>query len=64
MILVAFKGRPDTRFFGEPTAGYTTGVAAYPLPDGAVMYISNGLAVDRDGNTYAQSIQPDEIIRT
>lgn len=62
MVAIAFKGRPGTRSFGEATAGYTTGVEGFALDDGAILWISVGVSVDRTGERYAGSLQPDEVM--
>lgn len=57
---MAFEGRPNTRFFGEPSAGYLTINQMYPLPDGAQLVVSEGWATDRLHRDYRQRIVPDE----
>ena len=61
-ILVAFLGRPDTRTFGEPTFGAPTAPAWQEMPDGAHMSVTQYLDQDRLGNTYQDSIQPDQYM--
>jgi carboxyl-terminal processing protease len=61
---MAFRGRPDSRSFGEPTAGVPTGNAAYPLPDRAELYLTEGIGVDRTDATYQTRIQPDRPVAT
>jgi carboxyl-terminal processing protease len=61
-IVVAFKGRPGTRFFGEPTAGLTTGNRSHIFGDGAVLSVASTYYADRTGQIYNGSIRPDEII--
>ncbi len=57
---MSFEGRPHTRFFGEPTAGYLTINGHYNLPDGAFMAVSIGWSTDRLHRTYRETIEPDE----
>jgi C-terminal processing protease CtpA/Prc/uncharacterized protein GlcG (DUF336 family) len=61
-IVVAFKGRPDTRFFGEATNGIPTSNIGFPLSDGAVLNLTVGFMADRTGQTYDAPIEPDEAI--
>jgi carboxyl-terminal processing protease len=61
-IVVAFKGRPGTRFFGEPTAGLTTGNRSHILDDGAILAVAATYYADRTGQVYNGSIRPHEII--
>lgn len=57
---MAFEGRPHTRFFGEPTAGYLTANGHFNLPDGAFLAVSVGWSVDRLHRSYHDTITPDE----
>jgi hypothetical protein len=61
-IAVAFRGRPDTRSFGQATWGVSTANAAFPLPDGAVIFLTVATMVDRDGTVYGEELVPDEIV--
>lgn len=58
-IVVAFQGRPNTRSFGQPTAGVPTANLTHKLSDGAVIALTVALDSDRTGKTYDSSIQPD-----
>jgi len=49
---LAFKGRPNTIFVGENTAGFTTGNVSWPLPYGTIMALTTGYDSDRNGNYY------------
>jgi C-terminal processing protease CtpA/Prc len=60
MIVIAFKGREATRFFGEATAGLTTANTARPLSDGAVLAVTSAYVEDRTGRRYNGPIPPDE----
>jgi carboxyl-terminal processing protease len=62
-VVVAFRGRPNTRSFGEPTAGFATAIQTFELKDGSQLGISVAVYVDRDGNLYGlQPIPPDETL--
>jgi carboxyl-terminal processing protease len=63
-VTMAFRGRPAARSFGEPTAGVPTGNGQYLLPDGAGLYLTAGIGVDRDGRTYETRIRPDQPVVT
>ena len=56
---MSFEGRPRTRFFGAPTAGYVTANAPVFLSDGAVIAMTGGWGLDRTGKKYVESIKPD-----
>ena len=58
---LAFKGRADTRFVGEKTAGYTTGNVSWALPFNTTMALTTGYDSDRNG-IYYDYIMPDVVI--
>jgi C-terminal processing protease CtpA/Prc len=57
-LAVAFMGRPNTRSFGEPTAGFATVNRGSRLPDGANMVVTTGYYADRTGRAYGATLQP------
>jgi hypothetical protein len=61
-VVIAFHGRPDTRFFGEPTAGRSTANRGFPLRDGALLVVTVATMLDRDGREYAGRIEPDVLV--
>lgn len=61
-VAVAFRGRPDTRFFGQPTRGKPTGNYPHYLSDGAVLILTEAKDADRTGRIYDGPIPPDEEI--
>jgi len=58
-LAVSFRGRPNTRSFGKPTAGLSTYNDAFRLRDGATLYITTAVLADRIGRPYGSSLQPD-----
>ena len=61
-IAVAFRGRPNTRAFGTETCGVPSANSAYNLADGATLYLTDALDVDRTGVAYSAPLPPDEVI--
>ncbi len=59
-VAIAFKGRPNTRFFGQATAGLTTAPEPYSLNDGAIIFLSDSYMGDRNGRAYTVDVAPDE----
>ena len=57
---MSFEGRPDTRFFGSPSAGYVTANQPALLSDGAVIVMTSGWGIDRRGKRYTDRIDPDD----
>ncbi len=49
---IAFRGRPNTKFFGEHSCGLSTANETVPLPDGAKLMLTVSLEADRKGNIY------------
>lgn len=60
--VIAFRGRPDTRFFGEPTCGLSTANRSFILDDGAILVLTVSTMADRTRRVYGDSVFPDEII--
>jgi hypothetical protein len=46
-VAVSFKGRPDTRFFGQPTCGHHHIQVPFRLSDGAVLHLVASQLADR-----------------
>jgi len=61
-IAIAFKGRPSTQFYGQPTAGVSTGNAGIRLADGASLFLTVALGADRTGHIYEGAVVPDTLI--
>jgi carboxyl-terminal processing protease len=61
-VTVAFRGRPRTRSFGQPTGGLSTSNSGFPLPDGATLLLTTAVFADRNGHHYGAAIEPDEIV--
>lgn len=62
IVAVAFKGRNNTRFFGEESAGYTTGNGYDQLSDDLILVISQSVFVDRNKKVYHEKVGVDEHI--
>jgi carboxyl-terminal processing protease len=60
---IAFRGRPNTRFFGEHTQGVSTANEVFSLSDGASIWLTIGVDADRSGKQYIEGFDPDEAIR-
>ena len=58
-LVMSFKGRENTYFLGNETAGYITAVGGFPINNAAYIYLSTGYGVDRLGNVYKEAIRPD-----
>ncbi len=61
-VVVAFRGRPGARSFGEPTGGLATANTPYSLKDGAFINLTTMYMTDRMRNRYSYSIAPDVAI--
>ena len=58
-VTIAFRGRPHTRSFGAPTAGVSTGNAQFKLEDGALIFLTTSVMIDRNGKEYGEAVRPD-----
>jgi C-terminal processing protease CtpA/Prc len=63
-IVMAFRGRSGARSFGEPTAGVPTGNNQHRLSDGAELYLTGAIGVDRTGHGYRTRVRPDQPVAT
>ncbi len=62
IVALAFKGKEQVAFYGEPTAGYTTANATYTLSDNSMLVLSVCQEADRTGKICEGRIMPDETI--
>jgi len=58
---ISFRGRLNTRFFGKPSYGLTTGNEGFPLSDGAMIILTVAVELDRTSQEYGGSITPDVV---
>ncbi len=58
---ISFKGRNNTRFFGEKTAGYTTANQSFHVCDLDV-FMATGAEADRNNVVYYDLVLPDQEI--
>ncbi|MFJ3588032.1 S41 family peptidase [Streptomyces sp. NPDC090231] len=58
-VTIAFRGRPDTRTFGEATKGVPTANVSYELSDGALVILTVAREADRTGRLYHGPLEPD-----
>jgi C-terminal processing protease CtpA/Prc len=63
-IVIAFKGRNKTRYFGMATGGLPTANTPFKLSDGAVLNLTVAVDADRTGKTYDTKIPPDTEVKT
>ena len=61
-VVMALRGRPDVRSFGQPTAGVPTGNAGVELSDGSVIVLTVAIGVDFAGEVHETAIEPDEPV--
>lgn len=61
-VVIAFRGRPNTRSFGLYTAGAPTGNSVFQLSDGAWIAVTTNFFADRTGQIYEDRIDPDERV--
>lgn len=61
-ITLALRGRPATRSFGQPTAGYATANMSPTLVDGSRLVLTMALMQDRTGQGDGGPITPDASV--
>jgi Peptidase family S41 len=61
-VVVAFRGRPNTRSFGGSTCGLSTANQTFALSDGATLVLTVSTMADRTGVAYGGVVVPDEQI--
>lgn len=59
VVATAFKGRPNTRFFGEATGGYATNTGWDIINNKIIIVIATGMFCDRNGVVYDTNIPVD-----
>ncbi|WP_313147195.1 S41 family peptidase [Stenotrophomonas sp.] len=59
-VALAFRGQPDSRSFGQPSAGFSTGNRPVKLVDGTTLLLTHNVMADRNGQGDGSSLQPDQ----
>jgi carboxyl-terminal processing protease len=62
-VVLAFRGRPRTRSFGEPSAGDPTANAGKVFSDGAALFLTVAFGTDRTGRSYDGPLEPDHPLK-
>ncbi|MBO0357874.1 hypothetical protein J0X19_07950 [Hymenobacter sp. BT186] len=62
IVAISLKGRPNTRFFGEPTYGATTANESYRISGSSYLTIAGMQETDRNKVVYRPNVVPDVLI--
>lgn len=62
VIALAFRAHGESRSFGAPTRGATTGTRIFELSDEAALVLAVAATSDRHGRVYPGPIAPDEPV--
>jgi carboxyl-terminal processing protease len=62
IVAISLKGRPATRFFGEPTYGATTANESYRISGSSYLTIAGMQETDRNKVVYRPNVVPDELV--
>ncbi len=62
IVVVSFRGRPNTRSFGTATCGLSTVNTPFRLSDGATLQLTTATQADRNRTLYGAAITPDETV--
>ncbi len=60
-IAISFRGRPNTRSFGDATRGRSSANSMHSLSNGAVLALTVSVMMDRAGRSYGGPVVPDEV---
>lgn len=60
-LAIAFKGRPESRSFGEETCGATTETRRFVMSDGGTLHLTVYVMADRTGVAYGGRLAPDVV---
>jgi len=60
-VALAFRGQPDSRSFGQPSAGFSTGNQPRRLVDGTTLLLTQNVMADRNGHGDGSRLQPDQV---
>ena len=64
-VLICFRGLPNTRTFGSPTAGYCSCNQPFALPGGSQLVLTIGEDIARTGEAFCDDpIAPDVLTET
>ncbi len=63
IVAVAFIGREKMKSFGQPSYGLTTGNGTFTLSDGAKVFLTSSIYVDRNGQQYGGQLEPDVVVK-
>ena len=63
IVILSFVRNSQTRSFGEPSWGLTTGNGIFPLSDGSELRLASTHMADRTGRTYDGPVAPDVVIK-
>lgn len=61
MTAICFTGKNNTRSFGKPTAGLTTGNSIYYLSDDNIFVLAASYCLNRDKTVYKTKLRPDVL---
>ena len=64
VVTIAFHGKKNTKSFGQPTGGYTTGNSNFMLSDSAMIFLASSIYADRNEQLYRGEVVPDTVVET
>lgn len=64
VVAISFRGKANTKSFGQHTYGATTRVDNLELSDGASLNLACGWDMDRNGVIYKSGVEPDIATKT
>jgi C-terminal processing protease CtpA/Prc len=61
VVVTAFRGKTNTKSFGQSTQGLSTGNTSFKLSDGSMILLTTSIYADRNENSYGGRILPDVL---
>jgi carboxyl-terminal processing protease len=61
VMVISFRERPNTRSFGIPTKGLSTGNSNFDLGENTILVLCSSTMADRTKKTYGKRVDPDVI---
>jgi hypothetical protein len=62
MTAISFMAKLNTKFFGQPSGGYTTGNSMHKLMDGSALLLASSFVSDRNRKICFPKINPDVVV--
>lgn len=59
IVAISFKGRANTKFFGENTSGYVSANESFQIDKHSLLVVASAAEADRNNAVYSDFVRPD-----